>query len=103
MGLSAELFSAADEIYRRAGKVDAVSGGCGRRGCSGGDALVWLFLPSHRRRADPGSGTGVGKDGDLLCDMEDYAYKMIRLLEVFGKETVEDQIYCGKMVFEAVR
>ena len=37
------------------------------------------------------------------ADMEDYAYKMIRLLEVFGKETVEDQIYCGKMVFEAVR
>ena len=36
-------------------------------------------------------------------NMEDYAYKMIRILELFGKKTVEEQIYCGKIVFEAVK
>ena len=36
-------------------------------------------------------------------DMEDYAYKMIRLLKLFGKEYVEEQIHDGKILFEAVR
>lgn len=36
-------------------------------------------------------------------NMEDYAFKMIRLLELFGKEEIEDQICCGKIIFEMIK
>ena len=35
-------------------------------------------------------------------DMEDYAFKMIQLLKVFGKKGVEEQIHSGSIVFTAV-